>query len=731
MKTHEHETHSHSHHAAPEACHDAACHGHDHGDGCCCGHVADNHFAEEPSFWEEHRTDVIRIAVGAILLLSAAFGGFAARTQVALFLASWLVVGGLVVVEAVGGLFRGRFFDENVLMSIASVGALILGEYAEGIAVLLFFHVGELFEEYAVARSRKSIRSLVEMRPDTAVVVRNGREERVAAESVDIGEVAIVAPGERIPLDGEILIGESTLDTSSLTGESKPATVGPGKTVSSGCVNLTGMLRIRVVRSFSDSAASRILKLVEDASSRKAGAETFISRFARVYTPVVCLAALLVAVGAPLVQAAVTGTAAWGVWSYRALAFLVVSCPCALVISVPLCFFCSVGGASRRGILVKGSQVFERLAHLKVAAFDKTGTLTRGRFDVTHVQPVPGVEAGHLLEVAAIAEAHSAHPVAVGIVRAYAKKPEPSRVADLQEKAGRGVIASVDGAEVVVGGARLLEECGISLPADAAGKEERGSLVCVAENGRYIGSIVLRDTPKPGVVEALRALRRALGKDGRLVLLSGDRPEEAGAISAEPVTATALAVAFTAAGVEQSAAITVAVPVGVVTAFLSIFMNNIVCTLFGPNFDRMAQGGHERGLPCLLASCQLIGRNAGRGVEEAHVMMLNVYFPHYPVIEGIDLLQGGILESLVARELIREPELSCPESGRPLNVLARRVEVILAMAIAETIGERRQVMPVHGYSLINSLLQQCPVHLLKRADIHHVVSFSYMRNISL
>lgn len=533
MKTHEHETHSHSHHAAPVACHDAACHSHHHGDGCCCGHVADNPFAEEPSFWEEHRTDVFRIAVGAILLLLAAFGGFAARTQVALFLASWLVVGGLVVVEAVGGLFRGRFFDENVLMSIASVGALILGEYAEGIAVLLFFHVGELFEEYAVARSRKSIRSLVEMRPDTAVVVRNGREERVAAESVDIGEVAIVAPGERIPLDGEILIGESTLDTSSLTGESKPATVGPGKTVSSGCVNLTGMLRIRVVRSFSDSAASRILKLVEDASSRKAGAETFISRFARVYTPVVCLAALLVAVGAPLVQAAVTGTAAWGVWSYRALAFLVVSCPCALVISVPLCFFCSVGGASRRGILVKGSQVFERLAHLKVAAFDKTGTLTRGRFDVTHVQPVPGVEAGHLLEVAAIAEAHSAHPVAVGIVRAYAKKPEPSRVADLQEKAGRGVIASVDGAEVVVGGARLLKECGISLPADAAGKEERGSLVCVAENGRYIGSIVLRDTPKPGVVEALRALRRALGKDGRLVLLSGDRPEEAGAISAE------------------------------------------------------------------------------------------------------------------------------------------------------------------------------------------------------
>ena len=303
--------------------------------------------------------------------------------------------------------------------------------------------------------------------------------------------------------------------------------------MSSGCVNLTGMLRIRVVRSFSDSAASRILKLVEDASSRKAGAETFISRFARVYTPVVCLAALLVAVGAPLVQAAVTGTAAWGVWFYRALAFLVVSCPCALVISVPLCFFCSVGGASRRGILVKGSQVFERLAHLKVAAFDKTGTLTRGRFDVTHVQPAPGVEAGHLLEVAAIAEAHSAHPVAVGIVRAYAKKPEPSRVADLQEKAGRGVIASVDGAEVVVGGARLLEECGISLPADAAGKEERGSLVCVAENGRYIGSIVLRDTPKPGVVEALRALRRVLGKDGRLVLLSGDRPEEAGAISAE------------------------------------------------------------------------------------------------------------------------------------------------------------------------------------------------------
>lgn len=533
MKTHEHETHSHSHHAAPEACHDAACHGHDHGDGCCCGHVADNTFAEEPSFWEEHRTDVFRIAVGAILLLLAAFGGFAARTQVALFLASWLVVGGLVVVEAVGGLFRGRFFDENVLMSIASVGALTLGEYAEGIAVLLFFQVGELFEEYAVARSRKSIRSLVEMRPDTAVVVRNGREERVAAESVDIGEVAIVAPGERIPLDGEILVGESTLDTSSLTGESKPATVGPGKTVSSGCVNLTGMLRIRVVRSFSDSAASRILKLVEDASSRKAGAETFISRFARVYTPVVCLAALLVAVGAPLVQAAVTGTAAWGVWFYRALAFLVVSCPCALVISVPLCFFCSVGGASRRGILVKGSQVFERLAHLKVAAFDKTGTLTRGRFDVTHVQPAPGVEAGHLLEVAAIAEAHSAHPVAVGIVRAYAKKPEPSRVADLQEKAGRGVIASVDGAEVVVGGARLLEECGISLPADAAGKEERGSLVCVAENGRYIGSIVLRDTPKPGVVEALRALRRALGKDGRLVLLSGDRPEEAGAIAAE------------------------------------------------------------------------------------------------------------------------------------------------------------------------------------------------------
>lgn len=528
MKTHEHETHSHSRHAPGEVCH-----GHDHGDGCCCGHVADNPFAEEPSFWEEHRTDVIRIAVGAIFLLLAAFGGFAARTQVALFLASWLVVGGLVVVEAVGGLFRGRFFDENVLMSIASVGALILGEYAEGIAVLLFFHVGELFEEYAVARSRKSIRSLVEMRPDTAVVVRNGREERVAAESVDIGEVAIVAPGERIPLDGEILIGESTLDTSSLTGESKPATVGPGKTVSSGCVNLTGMLRIRVVRSFSDSAASRILKLVEDASSRKAGAETFISRFARVYTPVVCLAALLVAVGAPLVQAAVTGTAAWGVWFYRALAFLVVSCPCALVISVPLCFFCSVGGASRRGILVKGSQVFERLAHLKVAAFDKTGTLTRGRFDVTHVQPAPGVEAGHLLEVAAIAEAHSAHPVAVGIVRAYAKKPEPSRVADLQEKAGRGVIASVDGAEVVVGGARLLEECGISLPPSVDENAARGSLVCVAENGRYIGSIVLRDTPKPGVVEALRALRRALGKDGRLVLLSGDRPEEAGAISAE------------------------------------------------------------------------------------------------------------------------------------------------------------------------------------------------------
>lgn len=457
---------------------------------------------------------LVRIGAGAVIFAAAMLLPLEGLWRLGIFLAAYGVTGWDVLWRAVRNIARGKIFDENFLMSIATVGAFVLGEYPEGVAVMLFYQVGEWFQGYAVHRSRRSIAELMDIRPDYANVERDGQTLRVDPEEVAIGETILVKPGEKIPLDGEVIQGSSTLDTAALTGESLPREAGPGAEVLSGCINGGGLLRIRVTKHFGESTVSKILEMVENASSKKARSENFITRFAKYYTPVVVIAAALLAVVPPLI---VPG-AQFAEWVHRALIFLVISCPCALVISVPMSFFGGIGGASRQGILVKGSNYLEMLAQSEIVVLDKTGTLTKGNFQVTEVRPEDGTDKEALLEWAAYAECYSSHPIALSLRRAYGRELEPSRVDAPEEAAGRGLTAKVDGHLVAAGNRKMMEEMGLS----PKGTDPVGTVVHVAVDGTYRGRIVISDEIKEDARQAMEELKR-VGVQ-RTVMLTGDAP---------------------------------------------------------------------------------------------------------------------------------------------------------------------------------------------------------------
>ena len=453
---------------------------------------------------------LFRIIIAAVLFAAGSLLPLGPTVEMGIFLVCYAVIGWDIVWKAVTNILHGQVFDENFLMTIATIGALILGEHSEGVAVMLFYQVGEWFQSYAVSKSRKSIASLMDIRPDYANVERNGKLEQVDPDEVNIGDTIVVKPGERVPLDGKIIKGTSALDTSALTGESMPRDVEPGMEVISGCINQTGILTIQTTKKYGESTVAKILDLVENASDKKGKTENFISRFARYYTPIVVFAAIALAILPPLV----TGQP-FSVWIYRALTFLVISCPCALVISIPLSFFGGIGGASKIGVLVKGSNYLESLAHTEVVVFDKTGTLTKGSFAVSQIKAIDMKEE-QLLELAAYAEDYSNHPISQSIQKAYGKKIDNSRISDVQEIAGHGVRAVIDGKTVLAGNAKLMNgENIVYTPSDAI-----GTVIYLACNGKYAGYIVIEDEVKADAPAAIRALKEVGVR--KTVMLTGD-----------------------------------------------------------------------------------------------------------------------------------------------------------------------------------------------------------------
>ncbi len=440
-----------------------------------------------------------------------------------LWLAPYLLAGYDILLGAVHGIRSRDPFDENFLMAVATVGAVALGNFQEAVAVMVFYQTGELFQSYAVGKSRRSIAALMDIRPDSATLETPEGEQAVPPDEVAPGSVILVRPGERVPLDGVVLEGASSLDTASLTGESLPREVGAGCEVLSGCVNLTGLLRVRTTKPFGESTVSRILDLVENSAMKKSRSEAFITRFARVYTPAVCLAALVLALVPPLGSLALGSAPQWGVWVYRALSFLVISCPCALVISIPLSFFGGIGGASSKGILVKGGTDLEALSKAGTVVFDKTGTLTRGVFQVSQVRPETGVQAPRLLELAALAESYSTHPISRSLRESWGGDPAGHAVEEVREIPGRGVSARVDGLSVSAGNGKLM--AGLGLDAGAA----EGTAVHVAAEGAYLGCILLADLPKDGAKEALEGLKRQ--GVSRTVMLTGDSEQAAAPVA--------------------------------------------------------------------------------------------------------------------------------------------------------------------------------------------------------
>lgn len=453
---------------------------------------------------------LFRIIVAAVLFAAGSLLPLGPTVEMGVFLVCYAVIGWDIVWKAVTNILHGQVFDENFLMTIATIGALILGEHSEGVAVMLFYQVGEWFQSYAVSKSRKSIASLMDIRPDYANVERNGKLEQVDPDEVNIGDTIVVKPGERVPLDGKIIKGTSALDTSALTGESMPRDVEPGMEVISGCINQTGILTIQTTKKYGESTVAKILDLVENASDKKGKTENFISRFARYYTPIVVFAAIALAILPPLV----TGQP-FSVWIYRALTFLVISCPCALVISIPLSFFGGIGGASKIGVLVKGSNYLESLAHTEVVVFDKTGTLTKGSFAVSQIKAIDMKEE-QLLELAAYAEDYSNHPISQSIQKAYGKKIDNRQISDVQEIAGHGVRAVIDGKTVLAGNAKLMNRENIAYtPSDAI-----GTVIYLACNGKYAGYIVIEDEVKADAPAAIRALKEVGVR--KTVMLTGD-----------------------------------------------------------------------------------------------------------------------------------------------------------------------------------------------------------------
>lgn len=453
-----------------------------------------------------------RIIIGAAVLVTAVLLSLNNEwLQIALFIISYIIVGGDVVKRAVKNIFKGQVFDENFLMSIATIGAFFIGEYPEGVAVMLFYQVGELFQSYAVGKSRKSIASLMDIRPDYANVKKGDELVKVDPDEVQIGDIIVIKAGEKIPLDGKVIEGSSMIDTSALTGESIPRVVEVGSDILSGCININGVITAEVTKEFGESTVSKILDLVENASSKKSNSEQFITKFARYYTPVVVIIAVFLAIIPPLVIDGAT----FSDWIYRALAFLVVSCPCALVISIPLSFFGGIGGASKKGVLVKGSNYLEALAETEIVVFDKTGTLTKGVFNVQEIHP-EGVSKEELLELTAHAESYSNHPISLSLKRAYSKEIDNGRISDVEEISGHGVIATVDGKKVMAGNIKLMKM--MDIPYFKG--ELIGTIVHVAVNNKYIGYIVIADEVKEDSAQAIKELKAANIK--QTVMLTGD-----------------------------------------------------------------------------------------------------------------------------------------------------------------------------------------------------------------
>jgi len=444
-----------------------------------------------------------------------------------MYLIPYVVIGYDIIKKAFKGIIHGRPFDENFLMTVATIGAIATGEYYESAAVMLFYQIGELFQSYAVGKSRKSISTLMDIRPDYAWIDgENGEQVQVDPSTVEVGTVITVRPGERVPIDGVIVGGASTVDTVALTGESVPSRVGEGDNVLSGCINLSGALKIKTEKQFSESTASKILELAADAGAKKSRSEAFISRFARIYTPCICIGALALAVLPPVIRLLMGMSGDWSSWIYRALTFLVISCPCALVISIPLTFFAGIGSAGKSGILVKGSGYMEMLSRVRTVAFDKTGTMTKGVFEVAGVHHSP-LSSGQLIEYAALAEGYSGHPISRSLQKAYGKKVDNSRISDVTEHGGKGITALVDGARVAVGNDKLMRELGI----EYLECHHTGTVVHVALEGEYAGHILIKDVIKPDAKEAIADLH-ALGITDT-VMLSGDRDETAKKVGAE------------------------------------------------------------------------------------------------------------------------------------------------------------------------------------------------------
>ena len=475
---------------------------------------------------------LVRILITAVMLIALLFIPITGIPQLLAYVAAYLVIGYDILRKAGKGILNGRAFDENFLMALATLGAFFLaiwtksGDYVEGIAVMLFYQIGELFQSYAVGKSRKNISALMDIRPDYANIEADGQLTQVDPDEVPVGSMIVVQPGEKVPLDGVIVEGTASLNTSALTGESLPRDVKEGDEIISGCIDMSGVLKIRTTKAFGESTVSKILDLVENASSRKSRSEAFISRFAKIYTPAVCAAALALAVLVPLGRMLAGLDANWTDWIYRALSFLVVSCPCALVISIPLSFFAGIGGASKEGILIKGSNYLEALSEAKIVVFDKTGTLTRGVFEVTAVHHSPMDEA-QLLEYAALAECASSHPISKSLQKAYGKEIDRSRVTDIEELSGHGITATVDGHAVAAGNSKLMNKLGV----EYHDCHSTGTIIHMAVDGQYAGHIVISDVVKPHSKEAIEQLKRAGVQ--KTVMLTGDAKRVADSVAAE------------------------------------------------------------------------------------------------------------------------------------------------------------------------------------------------------